>query len=382
MKITLPVADLSAALDFVADAVPSRTPIPIVGHCKLVIADGKLTATATDLDIALTAEVKAPNAEPSAVTAPCARLQKLIAQLPPKADVTLAVDGERLRITCGRGRWSLPTLPVTDFPVLEPPAEDAATFVLPKEEARRLVQRVGFAISKEETRYYLNGVYLCAAKDELCAVATDGRRLSETRIAIDPGTMPGVILPTEAVTALDRLAADGDVTVKATEKRVELATGGWRVVTKLIDGTFPDYRRVLPANSNNAVSVAADPLLSAVKRLVAILESKAKDKAIGLEWGSGDFSVCLAHEDDAGQVELEPVSCTGAGRTAVQAHWLIEQLEALAGDTIVIDHAGGGSPVRIVRLDEPATTTVLMPMLWDLPAAVEAPRRQAVRQGR
>jgi DNA polymerase-3 subunit beta len=307
----------------------------------------------------------------------------LIAQLPPKADVTLVNDGERLRVTSGRGRWSLHTLPVTDFPVLEPPAEDAATFVLPKEEARRLVQRVGFAICKEETRYYLNGVYLCAAKGRLCAVATDGRRLSETRIAIDPDTMPGVILPSEAVTALDQLAAVGDVTVKATGKRVELAAGSRRVITKLIDATYPDYTKVLPTVSNNAVNVAADALLSAIKRLVAILETKAKDKAIGLEWGGGSFSVCLAHEDDAGREELEPISCAGTGRTAVQAHWLIDQLEALTGDTVVIDHAGGGTPIRIVRPDEPTTTTVLMPMLWDLPAAAVAePVRKRAGKGR
>jgi DNA polymerase-3 subunit beta len=376
MKIALPAAELSAALGFIAEAVPTNTTVPMVRHCKLAIADSTLTTTATDLDIALIAEIKAANAEPGAVTAPCARLKKLIGQLPPKADVTLVADGERLRITSGRGRWSLPTLPVTDFPMLDPPAQDAATFVLPKEEARRLVQRVGFAICEEETRYYLNGIYLRAAEGELCAVATDGRRLSETRIAIDPGTMPGVILPTEAVTALDQLAAVGDVTVKATGKRVELAAGGHRVVTKLIDGTYPDYTKVLPTVSNNAVKVAAGALLSAAKRLAAILESEAMEKAIGLQWGDGQFSVCLPHEEDAGLEEIVPISCAGTGRVAVQARWLINQLEALAGDTIAIDHAAPSMPVRIVRPDEPATTTVLMPMLWDLPAAAVKPLRK------
>ena len=317
------------------------------------------------------------------MTAPCVRLKNLIDALPPTAEVTLALDGARLRVTSGRGRWSLPTLPALDFPVLTPPADAAATFTLPADEAQRLVQRVSFAISQEETRYYLNGAYLHATDGKLCAVATDGHRLSEMVIAVDPGSMPNVILPTKAVDALDQLLRIGDVTMRVAAERVELTAGGHRVITKTIDATYPDYAKVLPAVGDNAVSVDANALLGAVKRLQAVLEIRAKGKAVGLQWGDGSFSICLPHAGDAdGCEDIDPISCTGTGRVAVQVHYLVDQIEALDGDTIVMDVNGGCYPLRITRPNEPTTTTILMPLRWDLPAVADEPVRKQARKGR
>jgi DNA polymerase III subunit beta len=269
----------------------------------------------------------------------------------------------------------------SDFPVFNPPGADAAVFIIPKDEARRLVRRVAFAISKEETRYYLNGVYLTNDKGQLCTVATDGYRLSKATVAVDPGTMSSVILPAKAIAALDQLARGGDVTVRVTQQRVELVADDRRVVSKLIDATFPDYARLLPATSNNSVTVEAEALLSAARRLNAILEAGAKDRAVGLSWDDGKFSVSLPREDDAGVEEVEPIAIFGSGRVAVQAHYLIEQIEALDGETVVIDHASAAAPISITRPDEPATITISMPLRWARPA-VEAPAEQPRRRAK
>lgn len=360
MKFSAPAGQLADALGYVASAMATRVVIPILGHCRMEIRDGKLSLTASDLDIELTATLDALDSEPGAITAPCGKLAKLTDALPRDAEVTLTLTDNRLVVRSGRGRWTLPTLPVEDFPVLTPPTDDAATFTLTKADVQRLIQRVGFAISDEQTRYYMMGIYLCAVDKQLCAAATNGHRLSETFIALDPGTMPGVILPAKTATALEELARD--VTLQITTQRVELAADNRRVISKLIDATFPDYKRVLPTVSNNNVSVDGQALLGAAKRLSAILEAKAKEQAIGLQWGDGQFAVCL--KDDAGLEEIEPLACTGKGQTAVQARYLIPQLEALDADTVTIDHIGGGYPIRVTRVDEPATTTILMPIRW------------------
>jgi DNA polymerase-3 subunit beta len=178
----------------------------------------------------------------------------------------------------------------------------------------------------------------------------------------------------KAVAALNEIARSDHVAVNVTDTRIELAGSGRRVVSKLIDGGFPDYAYLLPDVSENVVMASASAVLHAIKRLSAV--AKAKDaNAIGIEWREGSLTFCLAREAGIGTEEIEPISCIGAGRFAAQAHYLIEQLEALDAETLAIDHSGNGSPIRLTRPDEPATTTILRPLTWERPAAQPARKR-------
>ena len=374
MKISLCAGQFADALDFIFAAVPKRSTIPILGHAKIAIADGKLTITGNDLDIELSAEIKTSDGEPGSTAVPCARLKKLFDELQRSAEVTLAQIDDRLHVTSGRGHWSLPTLPVEDFPRLDPPTDGAASFVVPSEETRRLVKRVGFAVSTKQMQLYLNGIFLTRRRGKLTAAATDGHRLAETVVELDPGSKLDVIVPPKAVAALNEIARSDHVAVNVTDTRIELARSGRRVVSKLIDGGFPDYAYLLPDVSENVVMASASAVLHAIKRLSAV--AKAKDaNAIGIEWREGSLTFCLAREAGIGTEEIEPISCIGAGRFAAQAHYLIEQLEALDAETLAIDHSGNGSPIRLTRPDEPATTTILMPLTWERPAAQPARKR-------
>ena len=263
-----------------------------------------------------------------------------------------------------------------DFPVFEPPGAEAAEFVIPQAKARRLIKRTASAVAHEDTRYYLCGVYLVARAGRLICIATNGHKLTEAESDIDPGAMPSVIVPTRAIETLDDIARAGDVTVRVTDRRIEMSAPGRRGISKLIDATYPDYARVMPEVSDNIATVDTAALLGAVNRLDAIIEPRAKERAVGLSWSDGEFAVRLAYEDDDGIEEIEPISVSGSGHVAVQIHYLIEQIEALDGQTMTIDHGAPSAPIRITRPDE-TTTMVIMPMRWPPRTAVEASASEA-----
>jgi DNA polymerase-3 subunit beta len=373
MKTTAKADALADALDFVSAAIAKKIVIPIPGAVRIEARDGQLRFTASDLDIELTASISAPEAESGVAVVPAARLTKLVGELPADADVQLALADERLAVKSGRGRWSLPTLPPEDFPVLDPPGDGAASFVIPKAEAHRLVRRTQFAISTEETRYYLNGIHLAKRGRQLIAVATDGYRLAEAIAEIDSGAPLGAIVPRKAVEVLDEIA--GDVTLHVTDQRIEFVGAGRRCISKLIDGTYPDYARVVPATSGNIISVESTALLGGIGRLDAV--AGAKDAtAIGIEWADGTFALSLAREPSVGTEEIEPISMSGTARVAAQAGYLTEQIKALDAKIVQLDYGGDGGPIRITRPDEPSTVTMLMPLAWDKPAVAAEPVRK------
>ena len=389
MKITLTADKLATALDFVAEAVPKKSPTPILGHCAIAVTDDRITFTTTDLDFALAAEVDVAGGETGAITAPCLRLKGLVAALPATVEITLTLVDGRLTVTSGRGRWSLPTLSIEDFPRITPPDDLVTEFTLAQAEAQRIIKRVEYAISTEETRYYLNGIFLDHPVGKLVAVATDGHRLAHIAVEHEliDGPLPPVIVPHRAVEVLAKLAHEGNVKVRYCNRCIEASAARFTLTSKLIDGTYPDYRRVIPVISENAATVESASLLGAIERLAAVSES-VNASTIGLEWSDNAFSVSLTREPETGSEQIEPVSVTGSGRVAAKAGYLIDQLTALDAKTVVIDHIGGASPIRITRADEPTTTTILMPMLWERPATQAAatsakqPRRAAKRPRR
>jgi DNA polymerase-3 subunit beta len=359
MRCTINVKAFATALKFATRVVPVRNTIPIVGNVKLEITGTSLAITGTDLDQQNVATVDVPVSEPGATTVPGKRFADLIDRLPPDADVIMRVDDGQFLIACGRGRWKLPTLPAEDSPVLDPPGPDAAVFMLGETEARRLVRRVEHAICDEETRYYLNGVYLHRLDGKLVAVATNGHTLARTVIDLAPGLDLKAIVPKKAIAFLDEMASHGGVEVRVDNQKIALRAGSYLIVSRLIDATYPDYQRVLPGKITNNVEIAAADLIASIARHTAAAET---DKTIGLTWADGMLSTCLSRGGDSAVEELDAVASSGTGRVAASATYLTEAIQALDAKTIRIEHEGHGTPMRITA--EPETVMIVMPMAW------------------
>src|ERR1700730_19249163 len=264
MKLKADRATLLKALAHVQSVVERRNTIPILANGMLAVRDGKLTLTATDMEIAIVEDVPASTTRNGSCTAPAATLYEIVRKLPDGAEVELDHPGgdAQLALRAGRYATSLVVLPTEDFPSMT-----AGTlpnkFSLSAAELRGLIDRTRFAISTEETRYYLNGIYLHATKNNevpvIRAVATDGHRLARVEITAPEGAagMPGIIVPRKTVIELRKLVEEGEeeVQIALGETKIRCAIGEAALTSKLIDGTFPDYDRVIPANNDKILEV-------------------------------------------------------------------------------------------------------------------------------
>jgi DNA polymerase-3 subunit beta len=371
MRCVVNTKALAPGLKFAAQAIPNRTTIPIVGNIKIEANGTSLTITGTDLDQQHLASVDGLDlAEPGAATVPGGRFASLIAKLPPAADVTIRTEADQCLVSSGGGRWKLPTLLAEDFPVLTPPGADAAVFMLAQAEAQRLVRRLEHAISVEDTRYYLNGVHLHRQDGKLVGAATNGHLLVRIVIDLDPGQDLKVIVPAKVIGILNELAAHGDVEVLVDQNKISLRSGSWTIVSKLIDGIFPDYARILPGKIKNNIEVPTADLIASIARHKAAAEL---DTAIGLTWQNGTLTTCLSRNEDDAVEEIDGLSSSGTGRVAASANYLLDTLKALDAKTVVIEHQNSGEPIRITTAAEPESVTIVMPMQWLTPVVVEQP---------
>lgn len=368
MRATTKVGALADALGFIVGAVDKRVVVPITSDCLITIEGGKATLAATDLDLLMAADVEAPEFEAGAATAPCARLAKLLDELPRGENVTLSLKGNWLTIASGKGRWRLPSLNAADFPKLDT-AGDGVSFSIAKPEMLRVIGRCEHAIGEDKARFYLTGINMARREEKLVLAATNGHVLSETVVDLDPGPgMPNIIVPRKCVDVLAEIARTSDVTVRITSQRVEAWGANFSFRSKVIDGTFPRYEHVIPQTSTNSVTVASEGLTSAIKRLIAVTETKDV-KSVELIWGDDGLDVCLCREPETAAEHIDPISIGGEGCVAVNGSYLVDTLDALAGEVVVIDHRGGGGFLRLMRPDELATISVIAPITWTAAAA-------------
>ena len=287
MKLTIDRNALMRALSHVQAVVERRNTIPILSNILMVAEGDKLSLTATDLDIEATDAAPAEIKKAGSVTAPAQTLFDVVRKLPEGAEVTLDLADSRLSISSGRARFALPTLPAADFQTM---AKEAAPikFEIEAAELRRLIDKTRFAISTEETRYYLNGIYLHHAKGAkgpvLRTVATDGHRLALAETVAPKGSaaLKGVIVPRKAVAEIRRLLDDAPetVTVEASDSKITVHIGEAVLTSKLIDGSFPDYQRVIPKDNNRILTLDNKDFKQAVRsrghrvgRAVALAET-------------------------------------------------------------------------------------------------------------
>jgi DNA polymerase-3 subunit beta len=370
MKLTIERATLLAALGHVQNVVERRNTIPILSNVLLAAADGQLALTATDLDLAIVERTAAEIGQSGATTTPAHTLYDIIRKLPEGAQVELSTgkDEARLSVKAGRSAFSLPCLPKEDFPA-QTDDKLPSRFRLAADDLRRLVDKTRFAISTEETRYYLNGIYLHAAKSDgvamLRAVATDGHRLAQVESPLPDGAagMPGVIIPRKAVAELRRLMeqVSEPVEVALSETKIRFAFGSTVLTTKLIDGTFPDYQRVIPSDNDKVLEVDCKRFAEAVDRVSTI--STEKSRSIKLSLSKDRLQLSATSPETGSASEEMEVSYPGeALEIGFNSKYLLDIAGQIDGDVSRIDLADAVSPTIVRDLGDERALYVLMPM--------------------
>ncbi|MDQ6882460.1 MAG: DNA polymerase III subunit beta, partial [Pseudomonadota bacterium] len=293
MKFKAERATLMKALAHIQSVAEKRNTIPILANALIVAKGGTLSFTATDMEIAIVEEIAASVSRDGATTAPAATLYEIVRKLPEAAELEFEMAGEGAQLTLRAGRYStsLVTLPTDDFPSMTA-GQLPHRFQLSGLALRGLIDRTRFAISTEETRYYLNGIYLHAAEGEggvqvLRAVATDGHRLARVEEPIPDGAagMPGVIIPRKTVAELRKLLDEesGEVEVGLSDTRIQFKAGPITLTSKLIDGTFPEYERVIPRDNDKVLRVGKKDFSDAVARVAAISSERSRPVKMALD---------------------------------------------------------------------------------------------------
>jgi DNA polymerase III, beta subunit len=370
MRVTLERTHLLKSLTHVHRVVERRNTIPILSNVLLRAAGGDLQLKATDLDLDALETVPAMVESPGATTVPAHMFYDIVRKLPDGAEVRLETssDGASLAITSGRSRFSLQMLPESDFPDISA-GELSHSFKLPAKELRRLIERTQFAISTEEIRYYLNGIYLHCVETpsgrRVRAVATDGHRLAQTEIAAPDGAvgMPGIIVPRKTVGEIQKLLEepDAEVTVDLSDAKIRLTVGAVVLTSKLIDGTFPDYGRVIPQNNDKELVVEKGDFAEAVDRVSTI--SSERGRAVKLALSEGRMVLTVVNPDSGSATEeLHVEYGSDPLEIGFNARYLLDITSQLSGETAIFRLADPGSPTLIRDSSDDDTLYVLMPM--------------------
>jgi len=368
MKLTIDRNALMRALSHVQAVVERRNTIPILANILMQAEGDRLILTATDLDIEATDAAEAKVKKAGSVTAPAQTLFDVVRKLPDGAEISLELAEGRLSIAAGRSKFALPTLPASDFQTMA--REEAPTkFDMEAAELRRLIDKTKFAISTEETRYYLNGIYLHHAKGAagpvLRAVATDGHRLALAEVAAPKGSasLKGVIVPRKAVAEARRLldGAPETVTLEVSDSKITFRIGEATLTSKLIDGSFPDYQRVIPKDNTRLLVVDTKDFAAAVDRVATV--SAERSRSVKLSLSAGKLMLAVSHsETGSGAEEVEAAYDSEAMEIGFNAKYLLDVTQQIESDETRIEFNDAASPARVLDAKDPGAQYVLMPL--------------------
>lgn len=370
MRLVIERTELLRALGHVTSVVERRTTIPILSNVMMRASGAKLELKATDLEREVVEAATAEVTQPGALTVPAHILHEIVRKLPDGAQVEFVRDAERdrLALNAGHARFALQTLPADDFPDLAA-GEMSHSFEIAAKDLRRLLDKTRFAISTEETRYYLNGVYFHTATQNgasmLRAVATDGHRLAQVELPSPKGAegMPAVIVPRKTVHELHRLLEDSDaeVRVSVSPAKIRFEVGTVSFTSKLIDGTFPEYTRVIPKNNDKTLRVSNAEFAAAVDRVSTIATERGR--AVKLNLGPNKLVLTVNNpEGGSATEELGAVYSAAPLEIGFNARYLLDIAGELEGSEAVFLLADPGSPTMIRDAGDAHALYVLMPM--------------------
>ena len=370
MKLSIERGTLLKALAQAQSVVERRNTIPILANVLIEAEGTTVSFRATDLDIEVVDRAAAMVERAGATTVSAVMLHEIVRKLPDGALVSLTEDPSsgRLTIQAGRSTFSLATLPREDFPIMAS-SEYASNFTAKAGELRRLFEKAKFAISTEETRYYLNGVYMHTAQSEegpvLRCVATDGHRLARIDAPLPPKAdgMPGVIVPRKTVGELRKLLEDEDapIAVSVSETKVRFATTALTLTSKVIDGTFPDYTRVIPMGNTRRLEVDAAEFAKAVDRVATVSSERSRAVKLSLD---EDRLVLSVNSPDSGAAEEELAVAYGDERLEIgfNAKYLLEIASQVDRENAVFLFNSSGDPTLMREGNDTSAVYVVMPM--------------------
>jgi DNA polymerase III subunit beta len=370
MKLVIERSELLAALAHVTSVVERRTTIPILSNVLLKASGQALELKATDLEREVLDQAAADVAQPGAATVPAHILHDIVRKLPDGAEVEVNRDPEKERLTLssGQSRFALQTLAPEDFPDLAA-GEFSHSFEIAAADLRRLIDKTRFAISTEETRYYLNGIYLHTAsrgkQPTLRAVATDGHRLAQAELPSPKGAdgMPGIILPRKTVHELHRLMEDSAETVRVSVSgsKARFGIGSITLTSKLIDGTFPDYGRVIPKSNDKDLKVPNADFKNAVDRVSTIASERGRAVKLNIK---ADKLVLSVNNPEGGSAteEIGVEYASAPLEIGFNAKYLLDIASQLESDTAHFQLADPGSPTTVKDASDEGALFVLMPM--------------------
>ncbi len=363
MKFSAERESILAPLQAVIGVVERRQTMPILANVLISGRDEQLSITATDLEVELVAKANIAPQQPGEITLPGRKLLDIIKALPDKAQVTVSVEGERATVRSGKSRFTLATLPASDFPTVEDIRAQKA-LLISQSALRRLLDKTHFSMAQQDVRYYLNGMLLEADGKILRTVATDGHRLSycETALEHEAGPTQQVIVPRKGVLELQRLlAGEGNVELAIGTNHVRAQIGDIRFTSKLIDGRFPEYGRVIPSNPTKKISANRDVLRSALQR--AAILSNEKYRGIRLAVRPGVL-VLQSHnpEQEEAEEELE-VSYDGDElEIGFNVNYLLDALAAVDGGDVELGLTDANNSCLLSSGGTPQAKYVVMPM--------------------
>lgn len=366
MKFSAQREFLLEPLQQVIGAVERRQTSPVLGNVLIECAEDEIILTATDSEIELRAIARVPADTTGATTVPARKLLEICRHLPDQARVTFEQTGDKAVVKTGRSRFTLSTLPVEQFPRPDP-LKDAKTIAIPASALHNAMRATAFSMAQQDVRFYLNGMLLEIGLERLCTVATDGHRLAWSQIATDasPDEPVRAIIPRKSVGELTRLlsAADDDTVASLhfTEQQLQVSFGDVQLITRLVDGRFPDYNRVIPIDGNKELVVDTQSLRQCLTR--ASVLSNEKYRGIRLALASGVLTVSSNNPDQEEAIDELEVDYQGdSAEIGFNVTYLLDVLNAVDSETVRLKLKDGSSSMLITPDSDADSKYVVMPM--------------------
>ena len=373
MEIKANSSDLLKALNHIHGIVEVRHTLPILSNIVLSAENNELSLSSTNLDIFCSDKIDAEIVNSGEISVPAITFFEIVKRLPSGSDVILSMGDEdtELILKCGRSKFNLSTLKTEDFPILSD--KDLSTnFVISADELSRMIDKTKFAISNEETRYYLNGIFFHKAESNsikfLRAVATDGHRLAQYDIPLPQGAekITGIIIPKKTVFELRKVLddADGDVSVSLNENKIKFSFNNLKIISKVIDGTFPDYTKVIPQNNDKKFKTNNSELKNAIDRVSAVaINEETKSKAIKLTIENNKLNLSVESQSKGSAKEEIDISYSNEKvDIGFNSRYLLDICNEVDGDEIDVNLLDSISPAIILDKTDENLFFVLMPM--------------------
>jgi DNA polymerase-3 subunit beta len=364
MKLQVGRNELLSALSAVIGVVERRQTLPVLSNFLLDLRDDELIVIGTDLEIELEARAQVQNLAPGRATIPARKLFDICRGLPEGAEITLDVSGDKALLKSGRSRYSLTCLKADEFPTIGRVAE-GKTLQVPRNQLRSLIERTQFAMAQQDVRYYLNGTLLEVDAGRVRAVATDGHRLALSEIAIETGfaERSQVIVPRKAILELQRLldVTEEPAQVRIGSTQIEVDLDAVRLTTKLIDGRFPDYERVVPDSGDKKLQADREMVKRALARTAILSNEKFRGVRLTIEGTKLSLQTHNPEHEEA-EEDLEVSFEGGPIEIGFNVNYLLDALGALNSEQFVMELKNADSSGLIHAADDESSKYVVMPM--------------------